>query len=153
MRFLRLLLLVTASCASLLAQTNGQKGVEIGDIDRNADPCTDFFQYANGKWRADNPIPPSMVRWSRRWQAGEEAKEQLKVILDDVSKRTDWPQGSVEQLIGDYYGSCMDESHINKLGFDPAKPMLAEIDAIKTPADLQKMIRRLQDLSVSAPFA
>jgi endothelin-converting enzyme/putative endopeptidase len=153
MRFLRLTLLLIASCAAMLAQTSGQKGVETGDIDRKADPCTDFFQYANGKWRADNPIPPSMVRWSRRWRAGEDAKEQLKGILDEVSKRTDWPRGSVEQLIGDYYGSCMDETRINKLGADPAKPMLADIDAMKTPADLQRMIRRLHDLSVFVPFA
>ena len=156
MRFVKLSLslLLLAACASMLAQgPSAQKGVESGDIDRGADACSDFFQFANGKWRADNPIPPTMVRWSRRWQAGEAAKEQLKGILDDVSKRTDWPRGSVEQLIGDYYGSCMDESRINKLGLEPAKPMLAEIDAIKTPADLQRMLRRLHGLSITVPFA
>src|SRR5262245_35923180 len=152
MRLLRNSLLLLASCATLAAQTAGQKGVQPGDIDRTADPCTDFFQFANGKWRAENPIPPSLVRWSRRWQAGEEAKEQLKNILDDVSRRTDWPRGSVEQLIGDYYGSCMDEARVNKLGGDPARPMLAEIDAMKRPADLQRMVRRLHELSIFVPF-
>ena len=93
-----------------------------------------------------------MPRWSRRWQAGEDAKEQLKVILDDVSKRIDWPKGSPEQLIGDYYGSCMDQAKIDKLGIAPAQTMLTQIDAIKSPADLQRMIRQLQSLSVSAPF-
>src|SRR5262249_30662322 len=106
----------------------------------------------NGKWRAENPIPPSLVRWSRRWQAGEEAKEQLKNILDDVSRRTDWSRGSVEQLIGDYYGSCMDEARVNKLGGEPAKPMLGDIDAMKTPADLQRMVRRFHELSIFVPF-
>lgn len=101
MRSLKLLLLMIASCVPILAQPAVPRGVQQGDIDRTADPCTDFFQFANGKWRAENPIPPSMTRWSRRWQAGEAAKEQLKNILDDVSKRTDWPRGSVEQLIGD----------------------------------------------------
>jgi len=57
------------------------------------------------------------------------------VILDDVSKRTDWPKGSSEQLIGDYYGSCMDQSKIDKLGLAPAQPMLAQIDAIKSDTD------------------
>ena len=152
MRFLKFPLLLLATCASLLSQPAAPRGVQPGDIDRTADPCTDFFQYANGKWRAENPIPPSMVRWSRRWQAGEAAKEQLKDILDDVSKRMDWPRGSVEQLIGDYYGSCMDEARINKLGLDPAKPMLAEIDAMKTPADVQRMVRHLHELSIFVPF-
>ncbi|HEX4606064.1 MAG TPA: M13 family metallopeptidase, partial [Candidatus Angelobacter sp.] len=128
------------------------KGIQTGDIDQKADPCTDFFQFANGKWRAENPIPPSMVRWSRRWQAGEAAKDQLKIILDEVSRKTDWPHSSVEQLIGDYYGSCMDEGRVNKLGLSPAKPMLAEIDAMKTTADLQRIVRRLHELSVFAPF-
>ncbi len=152
MRLLKLSLLFLAGCASLFAQSTPQQGIQMGDIDQKADACTDFFQFANGKWRAENPIPPSMVRWSRRWQAGEAAKDQLKVILDDVSSKTDWPRGSVEELIGDYYGSCMNESRVNKLGIAPAKPMLTEIDAMKTPADLQRMIRRLHEEAVFVPF-
>ena len=95
MRCFKLFLVLLAGLllpAVLPGQTTPQHGVQTGDIDRKADPCADFFQYANGKWRAENPIPPSMPRWSRRWQAGEDAKEQLKVILDDVSRRTDWPE-------------------------------------------------------------
>ncbi|HEX4605303.1 MAG TPA: hypothetical protein VH724_14985, partial [Candidatus Angelobacter sp.] len=68
MRLLKISLLILASCASLFAQGGSPKGIQTGDIDQKADPCTDFFQFANGKWRAENPIPPSMVRWSRRWQ-------------------------------------------------------------------------------------
>ena len=157
MRFLKPSFLFLAFCAilfctSAFAQGTSQKGVQVGDIDTKADPCTDFFQFSNGKWRADNPIPPSMVRWSRRWKAGEDAKEQLKGILDDVSRKTDWPRGSVEELISDYYGSCMNEAAVNKLGIAPAKPMLAKIDAMKTPADLQSMIRQLNDILVFVPF-
>src|SRR6185503_3175615 len=74
MRFLKPSLLLLAVCAILFsttafAQGTPQKGVQVGDIDTKADPCTDFFEFANGKWRAENPIPASMVRWSRRWQA------------------------------------------------------------------------------------
>src|SRR5215468_1930123 len=79
-----------------------QHGIELG-----VGPCTDFFEFANGSWRKANPIPSSMQRWSRRWQAGENNKEQLKEILEELSKRTDWPKGSIEQLVGDDYASCM----------------------------------------------
>ncbi len=151
---LRNLLLVVALCSlSALAQSPAQHGIQVGDLDRKADPCTDFAQYANGTWHAQNPIPSYMDRWSRRWQAGEEAKEQLKDILEEVSKKTDWRKGSVEQLIGDFYGSCMDEKRINQIGLGPAEPMLKQIDAMKTPADLQRMIRQLNEVGAFIPFA
>ncbi len=151
---LRNLLLFVALCSlSLLAQTSAQHGIQVGDLDRKADPCMDFAQYANGTWHAQNPIPSYMDRWSRRWQAGEVAKEQLKDILEDVSKKTDWRKGSVEQLIGDFYGSCMDAKHINQLGLTPAEPMLKQIDAMKTQADLQLMIRQLNEVGAFVPFA
>lgn len=152
MRCFKLLLIISVFSASLFAQAPAQHGIETGDLDRKADPCADFAQYANGTWHAQHPIPAYMDRWSRRWEAGEVAKDELKTILEDVSKKTDWPKGSVEQLIGDYYGSCMDAAKINKLGLAPAEPMLKEIDAIKTRSDLQKMVLRLHEVSVFVPF-
>jgi putative endopeptidase len=149
MRVLKLVFVMFCSLSMLGQQ---QVGVQVADIDRNADPCVDFYQYANGAWRAANPIPASMTRWSRRWAAGEASKDRLKEILEDVSRRSDWPRGSVEQLIGDYYVACMDEARVNQLGIAPAKPLLAQIDGIKDAAGLQRVIRNLQDLSVGVPF-
>jgi endothelin-converting enzyme/putative endopeptidase len=116
MRLLRVVLILGVFGVIAVAQTTSQHGIQLGDIDRKADPCSDFFQYANGGWRAQNPIPASMDRWSRRWQSGELNKEQLKTILDEVSNNKEWPKGTVEQLISDHYGACMDESRINALG-------------------------------------
>jgi putative endopeptidase len=150
MRACTLVLLISFSLP-LSAQTE-QHGIQVGDLDRSSDACTDFFQYANGTWRAQNPIPDYMDRWSRRWEAGEKAKDQLKVILDEVSAKTDWPHGSVEQLVGDYYGSCMNDAQVNKLGITPAQPMLRDIDGMKNTKDLQRMIYRLHELGIFVPF-
>jgi putative endopeptidase len=130
-----------------------QKGVFLEDIDRSADPCTDFFAFANGAWRKQNPIPASNSRWSRRWQAGESAKERLKDILDAVSARRDWPAASAEQQIGDFYASCMDEGAVERAGLEPLKPLLAEIAAVNDRAGLVKTIARLEAIGVHAPFA
>jgi len=151
-RFKILALAALAVAPAAFGAEPALRGIETSDIDRGAEPCTDFFQFANGAWRKENPIPPSMVRWSRRWAAGEVAKDQLKGILDEVSARKDWPAGSVEQLIGDHYGACMDEARIDQLGVTPLRPLLDDIDALKDAAGVQRMIRRLHDLKVDVTF-
>ncbi len=130
-----------------------QRGIEVSDIDPKQDPCTDFFEFSNGAWPSANPIPPSMRMWSRRWAAGEANKDQLKAILDQVSRREDWPAGSVEQLIGDYYASCMDEDRVNRIGLSAIAPLLDQIRRIKSRADIQPMILKLDEIAVSVPFA
>ena len=137
--------------ATLSAQTPPQRGVYVEDINRSADACTDFYEYANGAWRTANPIPASMQRWSRRWAAGEQNKEQLKVILDDLSKKQ-WPKGSIDQQITDFYGSCMDEKRINELDIAPIEPDLQAIDAVRSKAGLQETLAKLHELQVNTPF-
>jgi putative endopeptidase len=153
MRFLRVFLLTALTALAALAQNEPQHGIQTADLNRSVNACTDFYEYANGSWRAQNPIPASMDRWSRRWQAGENNKEKLKTILDETSKKTQWPSGSVEQLIGDHYASCMNEMSINQLGIKPLNPVLSRIDAIKSRAEVQRLIGELHRIGVSAPFA
>ena len=127
------------------------KGIELNDLNRKVDPCTDFYEYANGNWREQNPIPPSMTRWSRRFSAAESTKDQLKEILDETVTLKS-PAGTTEQLIGDYYSSCMDESSVNKQGFTPIQPWWEKIDQIQNNQDLQRMLQELHDISIPVPF-
>jgi putative endopeptidase len=151
-RFKILAAVCLAIAPAALAALPMLRGIQTGDLDRSVEPCTDFFQFANGEWRKQNPIPPSMVRWSRRWAAGELAKDQLKALLEEISAQRSWAPGSVEQLIGDHYAACMDQARIDQLGPGPVQPLLAEIDAIKDAAGLQGTIRRLHEMSVEATF-
>jgi endothelin-converting enzyme/putative endopeptidase len=144
--------LALLAAAPVLGDAPPGRGIETGDLDRSVAPCADFYEFANGAWRAANPIPPSMVRWSRRWQAGENAKEQLKAILDEVSSSTAWPKGSVEQLVGDHYAACLDEKKAEELGRTPIQPLLDEIDGLPDIAGVQRMIGRFHEMAIPVPF-
>ena len=92
-------------------------------MDKSVDPCQDFYQYACGTWRKNNPIPPDQSRWGRFNELADYNRQFLHNILEKVSannpKRTD-----VQQKIGDMYQSCMDETTVNKKGSTPLKPEL-----------------------------
>jgi len=150
-RLLVLALLTLMFSQTALPQT--LRGVDLSDLDRKADPCNDFYEFANGTWRANNAIPASMTRWSRRWQAGENAKDRLHDVLEEASAVKNAPKGSTEQIIGDYYGACMDESRVNARGMDPIKPLFAKIDAARDMSALQDVMADLHDIIVNVPFA
>jgi endothelin-converting enzyme/putative endopeptidase len=130
----------------------GPKGVEIGDVDRAADACTDFHAFANGAWRAANPIPAGQQRWSRRLATRAANREQLKALLGELAANADRPRGSVEQLLGDHFAACMDEPAIDAMGVAPLVPLLADINDVQDGAGVQRMIRRLHELAIPAPF-
>lgn len=129
-----------------------QKGIAVADIDRAADPCNDFYAYANGAWRTANPIPAGKVQWSRRLAQREANRKNVRAIIAELAGKPGAAPGSPEQLVGDFYASCMAEAAIDAAGVTPIAPVLAELDGAKTAADIQRAIRRLHDLGVAAPF-
>lgn len=152
MSLTRILIVIFILSATVLAQNIAQRGIEVSDLNRSISACDDFYEFANGGWRAANPIPASMPRWSRRWAAGETTKEKLREILEEIAAAKNSPKGSVEQLTGDFYSACMDEAQANRLGVKPLEPLLADIDRIRTRADVQRMIARFHDISIPVPF-
>ena len=150
-RLVAVLLAVSAGIG-VYAQQAPQKGIETGDLDRKVKPCNDFYNFANGSWRASNPIPTSMDRWSRRWKAGEENKDQLRTILEQLAADKSAPRGSTAQQTGDFYAACTNVKAIDAAGVKPVTPYLAAIDAIQDLAGLQKEIEELQAVGLQVPF-
>src|SRR5277367_3303020 len=94
-------------------------------IDKTADPCTNFYQYACGNWIKNNPVPSDQTRWARSFsQVAERNRYLLWKDLDAASKA---PKSPLQKQYGDFYGACMDTAAIEKKGMAPIKPSWAEI--------------------------
>ena len=117
-------------------------GLDPGSMDRNADPCVDFYQYSCGGWIRKNPIPADQAKWEVYSKLNQDNQRFLWGILDEESKKKAGRNAS-QQKIGDYFGACMDEDAVEKLGMKPLEPLLARIDALKTPHDLAAVIAML----------
>ena len=99
-------------------------------MDTTVTPGDDFFQYANGSWMKNTEIPASQTGWGSFYTLYDDNQKILKNILDDISSKSN-EKGSAEQKVGDLYASGIDTIAIEKLGFEPVKPLLAKIEAIK----------------------
>jgi len=113
-----------------------------GMLDRNVDPCHDFYAYACSKWVAHNPIPADRSSWGRF----NELAERGEYIVRDIQEKAevDRPGRTAnEQKIGDYYASCMDEGAIEKAGTKTLDQDFHSIAAIQSKPELPKEIVRL----------
>jgi endothelin-converting enzyme/putative endopeptidase len=71
----------------------------------------------------------------------------------DKASVDDPKRSAVEQKIGDFYGSCMDEAGIDKLGAGPLDPEMKRIDAIKSKEQILDALVRLQLMGVGVFFS
>jgi len=109
--------------------------LDVTAMDRSIDPCVDFFAYVCGGWIKNNPIPPDQSAWDLYSKMEDENKTKLREILE-ASSSPDANRTAVNQKIGDYYASCMDEKAIEAKGADPLKPQLDRIANISSKVEL-----------------
>src|SRR2546423_2312515 len=121
--------------------------LDVPSMDRSADACVNFYQYACGGWIKNNPIPADQARWNVYSKLDNENKAFLWGLLLQASKggaeRT-----APQQKIGDFFGSCMDEAAVEKAGAAPLKPVLDEIGALTDIRDLPPLLAR-EHLAIS----
>ncbi len=110
--------------------TAANKPIDLNNFDQSVKPGDDFYQFVNGGWIKNNPIPPAETRWGSFSVLDELTRTRLKTILDEIEQNTTAAAGSPEQKIRDFYKTAMDSARLEKEGAKPLKPLFDRVDKL-----------------------
>src|SRR5277367_2915676 len=152
------LLTVSALCLALVVAAKAQTAAPVApssmpeldhfspdQADKSLNPCSDFFEYACSKWTKANPIPPDQSGWGTLSLLAIWNVAAIQATLEDAANKTSG-RTPVEQKVGDYYASCMNEAAVNKDGVAPLQPALDRIAKLSDKSQLPELVASIHQM-------
>ena len=143
------LMALTLISAAVLAADPAPRitGIQSADMDLAARPQDDLFEYANGTWLRDTPIPPDRSNYGVDSMMAERSLLQQRELIEATASATDAPARKVHDL----YASFMDEARIEQDGTRPLGAELKRIDAVHDRGGIGVLMAHLDRIGVSTP--
>jgi len=107
-------------------------------LDESVRPQDDLYHYAMGGWLKKNPIPPTENRWGTFSALQKRVQVQLREIIETTNKKKNLSRE--EGLIRALYRSMTDEARRENVGVTPLRDVLARIQSLKTPQDVEAFV-------------
>jgi len=132
------------SSAPVAASRMGSWGIDTAGMDRTVRPGADFFGYVNGGWARTTQIPADRSSYGGFAILRDLSEARVRQLVEGYrlgNPATDGDQAKVAAL----YRSFMDEAAVERLDAQPLQPLLAQIRAITTHAQMAEAMGRDKD--------
>lgn len=124
--------------APLTGMAQNKSGIVVDNLDKTANPTEDFYKFATGGWQKNNPLPAAYSRFGSFDQLQEDNNKRINAILSELLKKN-YKAGTTEYKLSEFYKQAMDSVRRNEEGVRPVMPILNEMEAAKTLADLREV--------------
>ena len=128
-----------------------ERGLDRRNMDLTADPCDDFYQYANGNWLARNPVPEEQSIWGTSSELRERNYKVLRSILEQ-SAAANAEAGTNRRKAGDFWQTAMDVEKLERDGGTPLAADMKRIAEMENLSDLRDVLYDFQAQGMSPLF-
>ena len=131
--------------------TENYSTIDLAYLDASVKPQEDFFQFANGTWIKNNPVPESESRWG----SFNELDQQNKIKLTEILKKSlesRGEKGTTSAILGNYYSAFMNMDFRNELRDTPIEAEMDAINTLKSKSEIPALIAEQHKYGISSLF-
>lgn len=140
-------LLIGASTAR--ADSGLISGIQIADMDKSVRPQDDLFEFANGTWLKNVPIPADRASYGVDAMMTEHSLLQQRDLIEAAQTSSD-PE---VRKVSDLYSSYMNEARVERLGTKRLQSELQLAAGLKNARAIAPLMGRLDRIGIASPLA
>jgi len=122
----------------------GSFGFDQAGMDTTVLPGNNFYQFANGTWAKNTPIPADKSNFGMFTMLDDLSKERTRTIIDEAAM-------DPSNKIGLAYATYLDTAAIEAKGLAPIKSWLDEIDALSSNAAYASLAAKAGKRGIGGP--
>jgi putative endopeptidase len=123
----------------------GAFGFDEAGMDRSVVPGQNFYQFANGTWAKNTPIPSDRSNYGMFTMLDDLSRQRTREILDEAVK-------DPASKIGAAYASYLDEAGVEARGLAPINPWLSQVRGLTAKSGYAALVAAASRNGISGPL-